>query len=77
MDITDRTNLKKANVKVNKSMNEAIVIASEQVENQAKEMNENNLAAVMAGSGSKLQKFNVISKIEKNIQTNVSCVCYG
>jgi hypothetical protein len=25
-------------------MNEAIVIASEQVENQAKEMNENNLA---------------------------------
>jgi hypothetical protein len=44
MDIKDRTNLKKANVKVNKSMNEAIVIASEQVEDQVKEMNENNLA---------------------------------
>jgi hypothetical protein len=35
----DRTNLKKANVKVNKSMNETIVIASEQVEDQVKEMN--------------------------------------
>jgi hypothetical protein len=44
MDIKDRTNLKKANVKVNKSMNEDIVIASEQVEDQVKEMNENNLA---------------------------------
>ena len=44
MDIKDRTNLKKANVKVNKSMNEAIVIASEQVEDQVKEINENNLA---------------------------------
>jgi hypothetical protein len=29
---------------VNKSMNEAIVIASEQVEDPVKEMNENNLA---------------------------------
>jgi hypothetical protein len=36
--------LKKDNVKVNKSMNEAIVIASEQVEDQVKEINENNLA---------------------------------
>jgi hypothetical protein len=31
-------------IKVNKSMNEAIVIASEQVEDPVKEMNENNLA---------------------------------
>jgi hypothetical protein len=37
MDIKDRTNLKKDNVNMNKSMNEAIVIASEQVE----EINEN------------------------------------
>jgi hypothetical protein len=36
-DIKDRTNLKKDNVNMNKSMNEAIVIASEQVE----EINEN------------------------------------
>ena len=37
MEIKDRTNLKKDNVNMNKSMNEAIVIASEQVE----ETNEN------------------------------------
>jgi hypothetical protein len=70
MDIKDRTNLKKANVKVNKSMNEDIVIASEQVEDQVKEMNENNLAMEEVPSS-------VISKIEKYIQTNVPCVCYG
>ena len=37
MDIKDRTNLKKDNVNMNKSMNKAIVIASEKVE----EINEN------------------------------------